>query len=392
MMKWNVAKIGDVCQTGAGGTPLKSKKGYYEGGDVPWLLSGEVSQGEIFTSTNFITKLGLENSSAKIFPVNTVLVAMYGATAGQTGILRFEAATNQAVCGIYPNEKFIPEFLYYCLLSKKEQLISQAVGNAQPNISQEKIRNTEIPVPPLSEQLKVVNNLQQLLSDIDESIASVQKNVANISQLFDSRLDKIFFLDGKDIHKFPLSEILLKTENVNPALKPLEEFTYIDVSSVSNKTFQVESTQKLLGRDAPSRARKLVKTDDIIFATVRPTLKRVAVIPSELDGQVCSTGYFVLRPKDGLHYRYLFYYLLSRQFQKQMERLQKGASYPAVTDGDVSSQLIPLPSLQDQIATSTRLDELVVELKKLEQGYREKLLRLRELRNTVLNLAISGKL
>jgi type I restriction enzyme S subunit len=109
---WKIKPIGEVCKTGAGGTPLKSNKAYYEGGQIPWLLSGEVAQGEIFKSENYITQVGLENSSAKIFPVNTVLVAMYGATAGQVGILRLEAATNQTVCGILPNKKFIPEFIY----------------------------------------------------------------------------------------------------------------------------------------------------------------------------------------------------------------------------------------------------------------------------------------
>ena len=86
---WELKKLGDVCETGAGGTPLKTHKDYYEGGTIPWLLSGEVSQGEIFEAKNFITDKGLKNSSAKMFPPNTVLVAMYGATAGQVGILRF---------------------------------------------------------------------------------------------------------------------------------------------------------------------------------------------------------------------------------------------------------------------------------------------------------------
>jgi type I restriction enzyme S subunit len=149
---WVTKKLGDLCQTSSGGTPLKSRKEYYEGGTIPWILSGQVSQGEIREATNFITPKGLENSAAKIFPKDTVLVAMYGATAGQVGLLRFEATTNQAICGILPNKHFIPEFLLYLLLSRKDELTAQAIGNAQPNISQVKIRNTVIPIVPLSEQ------------------------------------------------------------------------------------------------------------------------------------------------------------------------------------------------------------------------------------------------
>ncbi|MDD4907142.1 MAG: restriction endonuclease subunit S, partial [Methylobacter tundripaludum] len=115
---WQWKLLGDVCKTGSGGTPLKAKEEYYKGGTIPWLMSGEVSQGEVREATNFITQKGLESSAAKIFPKDTVLVAMYGATAGQVGILKFEAATNQAVCGILPNKQFVPEFLFYFLLSR----------------------------------------------------------------------------------------------------------------------------------------------------------------------------------------------------------------------------------------------------------------------------------
>src|ERR1700677_4432093 len=110
---WQWKPLGEVCKTGSGGTPLKDKKLYYDNGTIPWLMSGEVSQGDVRHATKFITQQGLDNSAAKLFPENTVLVAMYGATAGQIGILRFEATTNQAVCGILPSNQFIPEFLFY---------------------------------------------------------------------------------------------------------------------------------------------------------------------------------------------------------------------------------------------------------------------------------------
>jgi len=141
--------LGELLRTGAGGTPLRSRAEYYAGGDIPWLLSGEVAQGEITQATNFITEEGLKNSSAKIFPEGTVLVAMYGATAGEVGVLRVPAATNQAVCGIYPNEMYLPEFLYYLFRYQKAELVAQAAGNAQPNISQKKVRQTPVPLIPV---------------------------------------------------------------------------------------------------------------------------------------------------------------------------------------------------------------------------------------------------
>jgi type I restriction enzyme, S subunit len=154
-----------------------------------------------------------------------------------------------------------------------------------------------------------------------------------------------------------LGEILQKTETTNPIQAPEDEFEYIDVSSVSNVTFQIEDTQHLLGKDAPSRARKLVRTNDVLFATIRPTLRRIAVVPEYLDKQVCSTGYFVLRPKLGIDHRFMFYWLFSEGFMGQMEILQKGASYPAVTDAEVRAQSIPFPPLPEQQRIVTILDE-----------------------------------
>ena len=154
-----------------------------------------------------------------------------------------------------------------------------------------------------------------------------------------------------------LGEVLEKTETVNPLQSPNAEFDYIDVSSVSNTTFEIEQTQRLKGKDAPSRARKLVRTNDIIFATIRPTLQRIAVVPEHLDKQVCSTGYFVLRPKQGIDHRFVFYTLFTENFIEQMESLQKGASYPAVTDGDVRAQEIPVPPLAEQQRIVGLLDE-----------------------------------
>ena len=148
----NLIKIGDVLSTTSGGTPSKGKNEYYINGDIPWLCSGEVNAGIITEVKNRITELGLKNSSAKWIPENSVVVAMYGATAGKVGLLKIKTTTNQAVCSILPNSKFIPEFLYYAVGSKTEELVSKAWGGAQPNISQGIIKNTLIPCPAIDEQ------------------------------------------------------------------------------------------------------------------------------------------------------------------------------------------------------------------------------------------------
>lgn len=155
----------------------------------------------------------------------------------------------------------------------------------------------------------------------------------------------------------PLSELIQLTTNIDPRKRPNEVFDYIDVSSVSKESLRIESTQTLLGKDAPSRARKLVAVNDIIFATIRPTLRRIAIVSEEHDGQVCSTAYVVLRARGEINHRWLFYFLQTETFIDRMESLQRGASYPAVTDSDVREALLPVPPLSEQHRIVALLDE-----------------------------------
>ena len=167
-------KIGKICETDSGGTPSRKKKEYFEDGTISWLTSGEIKKGKIYSSKQSITELGLSSSSAKVFPTDTVLVAMYGVTAGQVGILKSEMSTNQAICGILPNKKIFPEFLYQYLLVKSSYLRSLAGGGAQPNISQKIIKDQHIPVPPIEKQKQIA----EILSTVDDKV-KITKNLKN---------------------------------------------------------------------------------------------------------------------------------------------------------------------------------------------------------------------
>lgn len=142
-----MVKIGDVFTTSSGGTPKAKEEKYYLNGTIPWVRSGEVD-GQLVLDTEIkITEVGLRESSAKLFPINSVVVAMYGATAGKIGMLGIEAATNQAVCAIFPNERCLQKYLYYVLRSQEATLIGLSIGGAQPNISQTIIKEFQIPLP-----------------------------------------------------------------------------------------------------------------------------------------------------------------------------------------------------------------------------------------------------
>ena len=186
--KWKIAKLGNVCKTTSGGTPSKGHPEYYEGGDIPWLRSGEVNKMNIHETELFITEDGLNNSSAKWFPKGTVVIAMYGATVGQVGILCNPMTTNQAICGIFPNETFTPIYLYHFLLSKKPEYLEIATGGAQANISQNIVRDTVVSCPPLTLQQDFASKIES----IEKQKELIAQSVKDTETLFNSRMDYYF--------------------------------------------------------------------------------------------------------------------------------------------------------------------------------------------------------
>lgn len=153
-----------------------------------------------------------------------------------------------------------------------------------------------------------------------------------------------------------LGDYSLKTNQKDPTKQSDKTFIYIDVSSVSNKSFRITNYKEIQGKDAPSRARKIIRANDAIFATVRPTLKRIALIPEVLDNQICSTGFCVIRANQTyLDSGFIYYFLLSEYVANRVDNLQKGATYPAISDSDLYDLEIPLMSLEEQRAIATTL-------------------------------------
>lgn len=187
-MGWQVKKLGEVAETTSGGTPSKSKNEYYENGTIPWLRSGEVSQGFIYNTELFITQKGLENSSAKMIPVDSVAIAMYGATVGEVGIIKSPMCTNQAICSILPNNYLVPIYLRYFLMEMKPKYITVAAGGAQPNISQAIIRNTPLPLPPLSLQQSFATKVRA----IEEQKRFISQSIKDVESLLAQRMDYYF--------------------------------------------------------------------------------------------------------------------------------------------------------------------------------------------------------
>lgn len=172
-----VDNVGSSWRVGqSGGTPSRSNKSYY-GGNIPWLKTGDLNDGFILNIPESITEEAVANSSAKINPTGSVLIAMYGATIGKLGILTFPSATNQACCACIEFRAITQLYLFYFLLSQRSRFISRGGGGAQSNISKKMILNTRIPLPPLSEQQRIVIEIEKyfvLIDDIEQGKADLQ--------------------------------------------------------------------------------------------------------------------------------------------------------------------------------------------------------------------------
>lgn len=145
---WEVGKVKEFCdEMKSGGTPSRDNLNYWNSNDIPWLKTGEISNNVVFDAEEYISKEGFKNSSAKLIPTESVLMAMYGATAGQLTYLKKELTTNQACCAMICFEKDKSAFLYYALLNQQKEIETLAIGGAQPNLSKQIIEAINLILP-----------------------------------------------------------------------------------------------------------------------------------------------------------------------------------------------------------------------------------------------------
>lgn len=290
-MSWRYLKIEDFCSTGSGGTPSKSKPEYYEGGDIPWIKSGDLKDSTIYDANEFITVAGLENSSAKIVEKDSILIAMYGATVGRLAILGINAATNQAICNIRPDTRIADmKYLYYFLKSKFSYFVENAVGGAQPNISQGLIKSLEVPLPSLSEQKRI--------ADILDKADGIRQKRERVIKLADYFLRTTFLDMFGDPVKNPKR---WKTDKIKKGVLAItsgwsatgentpcksDEFGVLKISSVTSGVFKPEENKVVACESIPA-SKKLIhpKKGDLLFsrANTRELVAAICMVHQDYD-------------------------------------------------------------------------------------------------------------
>ena len=224
---WCWTTLGEIGNWQAGATPSRMKKDYY-GGNIPWLKTGDLTDGYIYEIPETITDKALEETSVKLNPTGSVLIAMYGATIGKIGILTFPATTNQACCACVDYKAVTQKYLFNFLLSHKEEFVKMGGGGAQPNISKEKIISTLIPIPPIAEQNRIADEIERLITFIEV----IELNQGRLEQSLKLCKERILdmALSGKlipqDQDDEPAIELLRK---INPSFTPADNRHYRNV-------------------------------------------------------------------------------------------------------------------------------------------------------------------
>ncbi|MFO0477890.1 MAG: N-6 DNA methylase [Bacteroidota bacterium] len=339
--EFEIIKIGDVFKTSSGGTPLRNKLEFYTNGNIPWLKSGEVAQGYIYHAEEFITEEGLKNSSAKLFPVNSVLVAMYGATAGQVGILKFEATTNQAVCAIYPNEKAIPEYLYCILKQQTQAFVALSGGGGQPNISQQIIKDFEIPLPPLEIQQQIVTEIEgyQKIIDGAKQIVHHYKPTITINPDWEMvELGKVC-QDFKNGLNFSTDQVGRGTKFIN--IKDVFSECYVEVTNLE----QVDVSEK-------EKVTKKVTDNDLLF--VRSSVKYEGVgFPSlvKTKGEDIVFCGFIIKCTPNRNIilpEFLLYLLRTQKYRDATVALSNRSSITNISQDNLKILKVPIPPIEEQ--------------------------------------------
>ncbi|NAQ71700.1 restriction endonuclease, partial [Escherichia coli] len=313
-MSCRYLKIEDFCSTGSGGTPSRSKPEYYEGGDIPWIKSGDLKDSKIYEANEYITAAGLENSSAKIVEKDSILIAMYGATVGRLAILGINAATNQAICNIRPDTTIADmKYLYYFLKSKFSYFVENAVGGAQPNISQGLIKSLEVPLPSLDEQKRIADIL-------DKAAGVCQKREQAIKLADDflrAKFLEMFGTPANNIHRFPKGTIrdLVDSVNYGTSAKASIDSGEYPILRMGNITYQGRwdfTDLKYIDLSVKEKDKYLVKESDLLFnrTNSKELVGKTAVY--EEDRPMAFAGYLIrVRPNSIGNNYYISGYLNS---------------------------------------------------------------------------------
>lgn len=391
---WEYKKMPEVVKWGSGGTPKATESLYYENGTIPWLIIGDLNDGVVKTSATKITKLGLENSSAKLIPSGTLLIAMYGSI-GKLGITGFECCTNQAIAFAQKLNGVDTMYLFYYFMMIKPELVQMGKGGTQKNISQTVLNSLQIPLPPLPTQRAIVTLIESLFAELDKGVEKL-KTAQQQLKVYRQAVLKAAFEECDSYEKitncFDVTGGL--TKNSQREKFPIK-MPYLRVANVYYDRLDL-SEIKEIGVQESEIKDKLLKKDDLLFVEgngSKEQIGRVAVWDGSIENCLHQNHIIKSRPLGTMLSKFALYYFISDFGREQILKVASSTSglYTLSTE-KVRNLKVPSCPLPTQQRIVQEIETRLSACDEVEKNIAESLQQSEALRQSILKKAFSGEL
>lgn len=350
-MNWKKEPLGKICKTTSGGTPSRKNQSYYQNGTIPWVKSGELENNIITTSEEFITEEGLLNSSAKIFPAGTLLIALYGATIGKLAFLGIDAATNQAVCGIFQNENVSLKYLYYYLLFQRPNLIKQGVGGAQPNISQTILKKLEISYPDsITEQQRIVARIEELFSELDKAVDTLKTTKEQLEVYRQAVLKDAFSDFEKKDSIRNLTMVVTSGSRGWAKYYSNSGALFVRIGNLTHSGIDIDfrDIQHITPPDNAEGVRTRLQPNDVLVS-ITADLGSIGFVSEKVEEAYINQHIALVRFQNPVQGRFMAWYLRSEYGQKDLLKNKRGGGKLGLGLDDIRDT--PVPIVDDITAT-----------------------------------------
>lgn len=425
-------KLEDIAITTSGGTPNRSNPNYF-GGQIPWLKSGELNDGLIEGTEEAITEEGLHNSSARIYPKGTLVIALYGATVGKTGILTIEAASNQAVCAVIPKTSDLNNiYLFWFLRYKRPEFLKLSFGGAQPNISQRFLREVHLPIPsiaiqnviikflsiierrqrgersipipnlppPLRELPRIISRIEELAAKIEEARGLRREASEEVDTLSATELSLSIDRLSERFEKKLLKDLILNagygTSIKCTAEKVESSFPVLRIPNVASEQINFSNLKYGILSDSELK-RAMIRTGDILIVRTNGSIDlvgRCAVVKETIEPTAFASYLIRLHcDSNRIEPDYLQMILKHQRTQGHLFDLARTtAGQYNVSLGRLQSLKIPVAPIKEQRRIVDYLDNLQAKVDALKKLQQETAAELDALLPSVLDQALKGKL
>jgi len=395
---WEIKKMPDVVKWGSGGTPKATVREYYENGTIPWLIIGDLNDGLVTKSASKITQTGLENSSAKMIPAGTLLVAMYGSI-GKLGITGIECCTNQAIAYAKELHGVTTQYMYYYMMLMKSKLISMGKGGTQKNISQTVLNSLDVIVPPIPEQERIVSQIEESLSQLDSAVETLKKTKQQLEVYRQAVLKEIFENNSK-WNRCCLGDVIevLTDYHSNGSYKTLKEnVTLLDSPSyaimVRSTNFEKNDFQNDLKYIDEHSYHFLKKSQlfggEVLMGKIG-NAGRVYYMKKLSQPMSLAMNMFAMRFKGSVLSKYVYYYLVSPQGRMDIKQYVKGVGTPTIDKKSVRSLNLVYPCLEKQKQLINEIEQRLSACDSIEQTVNQSLQQAEALRQSILKQAFEG--